>query len=331
MIPHVSVIIATYNRAHLLGTAIGSVLAQTYDDYEIIVADDGSSDGTSDLVASYQKNDKAKSRLHYFYQDNQGKSVALNNALALAKGEWIAFLDSDDFWLPDKLERQFQALEQLSNRHGACFTDGQFVNNSHMETTTFEFFGQRYNKEIGVLENTARIFAERPAGVSIVTLVCRAELVQKAGGFDPDLRFTEDYDFLFRLALLTDFCFVNQPLVVIDRTPAPKRHSGTSAVWDQIDFRLKCGQHRYEKWLAMTASQSPKIARVLKSQLRRVHSGWANWYMGQGEAGMAEREIKKALAYEFTPALVAKLVLTSISPKFAQSILAKRGFQVEVF
>jgi glycosyltransferase involved in cell wall biosynthesis len=329
--PNVSIIIATYNRAHLLGTALDSVLAQIYQDYEIIVADDGSSDGTSDLVASYRKSEKNASRLRYFYQDNQGKSVALNRALACAKGEWVAFLDSDDAWLPEKLERQFQAIKQCGNRYGACFTDGQFVNNSHMKTTAFEFFGQHYDDEVGVLENTATTLAQRPAGISIVTLVCRRELIQQAGAFDPDLRFTEDYDFLFRLALLTDFCFVNKPLVIIDRTPATKRHGGSSTVWDQIDFRLKCEQHRYEKWLALSENQAPKLTGILKSHLRRVHSGWANWHLGHGEAAMAEKAIIRALGYEFTPALLTKLILTSASPRFAKSLMARRGFQVEVF
>src|SRR5689334_21002915 len=124
--PRLSVIIATYNREPLLNTAIDSVLSQTYHDYELIIADDGSGDNSADLVTSYAKNGATGGeRIRYFYQDNQGKSVALNRAIEQARGEWVAFLDSDDYWLPEKLERQFRALDQFQGRCGACFTDGQ--------------------------------------------------------------------------------------------------------------------------------------------------------------------------------------------------------------
>jgi glycosyltransferase involved in cell wall biosynthesis len=332
MTPHVSVIIATYNRAHLLKTAIDSVLEQDYSDYEVIVADDGSSDNTAELVGSYLQNGgSGVDRIRYFYQHNQGKSVALNNAVLQAKGEWIAFLDSDDYWLPEKLEWQFRAIEKFQNECGACFTDGQFVNNSHMDTTAFEFYGRHYDEPLGILRDTIRTLAKGPAGVSIVTLICRAELIQRAGGFDPELRFTEDYDFLFRLALVTDFCFVNKPLVVIDRSPAADRHSGSSAIWDQVDFRLQCEQRRYEKWMTLTTECPSYIRRILARHLRRVHSGWANWYLSNGEYAIAQEEMRRAARYELTPNLLAKLILTQISPRAARKVALKRGFDPAVF
>src|SRR5208282_362554 len=145
--------------------------------------------------------------------------------------------------------------------------------------TAFEFYGRHYDEPLGILRDTVRTLAQGPAGVSIVTLICRAELIQRAGGFDPELRFTEDYDFLFRLALVTGFCFVNKPLVVIDRSPAADRHSGSSAIWDQLNFRLQCEQRRYEKWMTLTTECPSYIRRILTRHLRRVHSGWANWYL----------------------------------------------------
>lgn len=331
MNPRVSVIIATYNRAHLLKVAIDSVLSQTYADYEIIIADDGSCDDTAAVVGSYLQSGVPVGRIRYFYQHNQGKSVALNNALLQAKGEWIAFLDSDDYWLPYKLELQFCAIEKFQNQCGACFTDGQFVNNPHMDTTAFKFFGRHYDEPVGILHDTAKILAEAPAGVSIVTLLCRADLIQRTGGFDPDLRFTEDYDFLFRLALLTDYCFVNKPLVIIDRAPAANRHSGESAIWDRIDFRLQCEQRRYEKWMTLTTEYPAQIRRILTSHLRRVHSGWANWYLSSGDYGIAQEEILRAARYELTARLLAKLILTRVFPRAARKAAVKRGFDPAVF
>lgn len=330
--PRLSVVIATYNRAPLLKIAIDSVLSQTYQDYELIVADDGSSDGTAELVSSYaERGVGGAERIRYFYQDNQGKSVALNKAVAQAKGEWVAFLDSDDYWLADKIERQFAAIEHFQGRCGACFTDGRFVNNPRMDTTAFQFYGRHYDEPVGMLWDPGRLFAETPAGVSIVTLLCRTELVGKAGGFDPDLRFTEDYDFIFRLSLVTDFCFVNAPLVIIDRSAAENRHGGASAVWDQIDFRLQCEQRRYEKWMALTEQGDAILKRILKGQLRKVHSGWANYYLANGRFELAQQQISNALKYEVTPGLLVKNLLARFSPRAAKSLALRRGFDAQVF
>lgn len=99
-IPTVSVVIPTYNRAHLVGRAIQSVLNQTYQDFEIIVVDDGSTDNTEEVVKSF--NDP---RIRYIRHDqNRGGSAARNTGIKMARGEYIAFQDSDDEWLPEKLE-----------------------------------------------------------------------------------------------------------------------------------------------------------------------------------------------------------------------------------
>lgn len=95
--PSVSVIITTYNRANLVSRAIDSVLNQTYKDFELIIIDDGSTDNTKSLIDSYLQKDK---RIVYFYQENKGWPSALNKGIELSKGEYIAFLDSDNEWLP---------------------------------------------------------------------------------------------------------------------------------------------------------------------------------------------------------------------------------------
>jgi len=326
MTPRISVIIATYNRTHLLRTAIDSVLGQTYSNCEVIVADDGSTDGTAELVQGYGD------RVRYLYQENQGKSVMLNKALTVAGGDWIAFLDSDDYWLPEKLEWQVRAIEQFKDHKcGACFTNGQFVNNRHMDTTLFEFYGRKYEQTTGILPNPTQTFAESPAGVSVVTLLCRADLVREAGGFDPTLRFTEDYDFVFRLSLVTNYCYVNLPLVIVDRTVATVRHTGVSAVWDRVDFRLDCEQSRYEKWLRLSGGL-PSVRKTILRHLRAVHSGRANWFLSRQEFELAQRELSAAAKYQLTPSVAIKWILSRISPKVARDlVLRRKGFSPEVF
>ena len=108
MNPKVSVVIPTYNRAAKVRNAIESVLAQTVTDLEVIVVDDGSSDGTGKILG-----ETFGDRIRYYAQANQGVSVARNKGIEEARGEWIAFLDSDDLWEKEKLEWQFKALERF--------------------------------------------------------------------------------------------------------------------------------------------------------------------------------------------------------------------------
>lgn len=108
--PRVSVVIPTYNCARFLGQTIDSALRQAYRDFEIIVVDDGSTDGTQQVVAGYGKT------IRYVYQSNQGASAARNVALSIASGEFIAYLDADDLWIADKLSRQVEYLDA----HPAC-------------------------------------------------------------------------------------------------------------------------------------------------------------------------------------------------------------------
>src|SRR5260221_2437233 len=102
----VSVVIPAYNAAHFLPRALTSVLRQTRQPSEIIVVDDGSGDDTRDVAAAYAP------KVTYFWQKNAGASAARNYAVKRANGKWIAFLDADDAWRPDKLERQMEGLQR---------------------------------------------------------------------------------------------------------------------------------------------------------------------------------------------------------------------------
>lgn len=114
----VSIITPTYNCAHFIAETINSVLAQTYSDWEMIIVDDCSSDNTKEIVEQYLKDDD---RVQYYcLPKNSGAAEARNEALRRAKGKWIAFLDSDDLWTPDKLEKQIQFME--SNAYDFSYT-----------------------------------------------------------------------------------------------------------------------------------------------------------------------------------------------------------------
>jgi glycosyltransferase involved in cell wall biosynthesis len=117
MEPKFSIILPTYNRAHLISTAIESVIAQSVTDWELIVIDDGSTDNTKEVVFSFKD-----SRIMYGYQENKGKSIARNAGLHNARGIWICFLDSDDWYLEDHLEAFEEAMKE--NPQASIFKTG---------------------------------------------------------------------------------------------------------------------------------------------------------------------------------------------------------------
>ena len=121
MNPKVSVVIPTYNRADKVSATVESVLAQTFSDLEVIVVDDGSSDDTEQVLRQ-----AFGDRIRYYAQVNQGVSVARNKGIEEARGEWIAFLDSDDLWEKDKLEWQFKALDQFGRSAPAVIRTSDF-------------------------------------------------------------------------------------------------------------------------------------------------------------------------------------------------------------
>jgi len=117
--PAVSVIIPTYNRAHMVGETIESVLQQTFQDFEVIVADDGSTDGTHQLLRTYGD------RIRYLFQQNRGAAAARNRAVEEAKGRYLAFCDDDDLWCPDHLEFLYMSLVNQPNI-GLVFSNAAF-------------------------------------------------------------------------------------------------------------------------------------------------------------------------------------------------------------
>lgn len=316
MNPKVSVVIPTYERVGKVEKAIESVLAQTFSDLEVIVVDDGSSDGTGEILAKTYGD-----RIGYYPQANQGASVARNKGVELARGEWIAFLDSDDLWEKDKLEWQFKALEQFAPQCGACYTDVRFFN--HTETQTmFQLAKENYLHEhaMGVNDDVLRLLV-RPGGAGMVvclsSFLARADLLRKTGGFDPTLLYSQDSELMFRLAMLTGFCYVNRPLVWFDRSPAETRHLGVSSDWNKMDFFLRDSQLRLEGLLRFGERLPRKIRKLIRQQLRGIHSGWANWYLETGQYGKARKAVSTAAQMDLTFNVAVKWLLTWMSPRLA--------------
>lgn len=192
--PLVSVIIPTYNRAHCITEAIDSVLAQSYQQFEIIVIDDGSDDDTKDKLACYAN------KIRYFYQENSGVSVARNLGIQEAHGEWVAFLDSDDIWEPDKLKVQVEDL-CATPPAVAHMVDISILNGLAILCPSL------FKLRRSLIEFSQQPFRNRPLlDVTKVQFFTSSWLVKRdvlisAGYFDPTLKIFEDFDMLSRVAL----------------------------------------------------------------------------------------------------------------------------------
>jgi glycosyltransferase involved in cell wall biosynthesis len=317
MHPKVSVIIPTYNRAVKVQNAIESVLAQTISELEVIVVDDGSSDGTGQILKELYG-----ARIRYFAQANQGVSVARNKGIAEARGEWIAFLDSDDLWENEKLKWQFKALDQFGPEWGVCYTDTRLLN--HPETRTlFELAEHSYRHQsmMGVNADVQQLLV-RPGGAGMVvcpsSVLARADAVRKVGGFDPRLRFSEDSEFLFRLAMVTGFCYVQLPLIRKDQAPANIRHVGVSAEWNKLEFVLQQSQFRLEGLLRLSEGLPEKIRKLIREQLCSTYSGLGNCYLEAGQYIKARKAVSKAVQFDPTLSVAMKWLLMWVSPPLAR-------------
>lgn len=211
--PKVSVIIPTYNRSRYVTQAIDSILTQTYKDYEIVVVDDGSTDNTREVLEPYMD------KIRYIYQENTGVSAARNLGIREAKGEWIAFLDSDDRWMPRKLERQMRLVN--SNGVNVCFTNVIWQSESRARDINFHSTETLKNEQI-FTEPFDMIFDEALPNV-VSTMLIERKLLYRASCFDERFSRGEDNLLVFRLAFQTSFGFIRKPCVIIDRTPKIER------------------------------------------------------------------------------------------------------------
>ena len=187
MIPRVSVVIPSYNCASYIAEAVDSVLNQTYSDWEVIVVDDGSKDNTRAVLEGYGD------RIRYVCQKNQGVSIARNHGIQLARGEFVAFLDADDFFLPDKLAAQIAMFERQP-RLGIVHSGWRKVNSKG------EFL-----QDVKPWQNVPKLDLEmwlRWKPVLPSAMMFRRQWLERAGGFDPRFPPAEDTDLALRLALM---------------------------------------------------------------------------------------------------------------------------------
>lgn len=198
--PKISVIIPTFNSGKYIKEAIESVLRQTYKDLEIIVCDDGSTDDTKKVLERYSE------KIRYFFQKNNGPAAARNKGIEHAKGEFIAFLDADDEWLPEKLELQINEI--LKSDSVGLVTCGRYIIYENGNSIVFQPEINNLSKQS--LLKTLVMKNVIGGGSSVLA---RKACFEKVGLFDEKLLVSEDIDMWFRICKDFDFISINKPLL----------------------------------------------------------------------------------------------------------------------
>jgi glycosyltransferase involved in cell wall biosynthesis len=258
--PCVSVAISTWNRAHLVGRAIRSALAQTFEDFELFVVDDGSTDATPEVLAGVDDGRLRRVR----HDQNYGISRTRNTALGLARGEWLAFLDDDNEWAPDYLERQ---LAFAASRPGAGVTYCRARQRS-----------ARSGSEVELPElRQGRVFCDLVEGWNpfVSSALIRRAILLEAGGVDERLRATEDRDLWMRLAQRTEFAGTGDVLLIRHERHGPQLSRDPDFLaqdaailagkWRDA-ITAACGRRAYRRWqlrLVLWAEQC-RVARAVE-------------------------------------------------------------------
>ena len=284
--PVVSIVIPTYNCALYIAETIASVLNQSFKDIELIVVDDGSTDATRDIVASFGQ------PVRLVTQANAGVCVARNRGISEAAGKYICLMDHDDYWFPHKLARQISILEQQPET-GVVYSSfilwhrdestGQFPSpdsfdlNTYLDDTVPEFSGWIYHQfliDCWMLTSTAMF---------------RADIFDQCGLFDESLPYSEDWDLWLRISRSYPFVQLRRP------TTLYRQHAqqGNRLARD-IDYRTRLLQDAVKKWGLCSQDGRCVTRHAFNKQLATYHSSFALGHLRAGNRKLAITALLKS-------------------------------------
>ena len=283
--PAVSVVIPTYNRLPLLMEAVASVRAQSFADWELIVADDGSTDGSAEAVEAL-----GDDRIRVLRLPHTGIVAAVRNAGAAAsRAAWLAFLDSDDVWVPRKLDVQLAASRAAAGVRWS-YAGAEMMDHAG-RPAPFRAGGSR-----PVSGRIVREVLTLEATVFIGTLMVSRALFDEVGGFDESLRWRADHDLALRLAERAEAVAVPETLARVREHPARSTASADSP--HEQSLRV------YERFLER--ERDPALRRVAFAQCARLLVDGAAYEAAHGRTRRAVGMLRRSLAYDPPPARWAR-------------------------
>jgi GT2 family glycosyltransferase len=287
--PAVTVVIPAYNRAATIGAAIASVLGQSFTDFELLVIDDGSTDGTPEAVRAI-----TDPRLRLIESPkNAGASAARNRGIREARAPWVAFQDSDDEWLPRKLERQMARLTAPGADFIAAYCGMIVLGSPDPDAPASARPEVRYVPPAKIpaaaLEGRIEGLLVRHSVISTQMLVARRDVLLDVGGFDESLPILIDWDCALRLAQVGPIACVDEPLVLQRFSPnslslaAAKRQTTRMAIIDKhralFERHPQALAYRFyeEAGALRTAGETAAARAALRRSIRLAAGRWRPW------------------------------------------------------
>lgn len=307
MNPKVSINLCCYNSEKYLRETLDSIVNQTYKDWELIIINDGSSDSTEVIINEYIKQGYP---IIYYYQENKGLGYSRNEALKRSQGEYIAFIDHDDIWMPDKLEKQAFVLK---NEYDVDFLySNYFIIKGRQNILA----SRRQQPQGHVFE---RFLYDYP--VAILTVMVRKKAIEGFGNlFDRDLNLAEDYDFFMRLLYKSKAIYQNEPLAIY------RLHSNMSSIKLMDKFPDET-EHVFKKLGHLYPEFEKKYYETLKKRRSELEYLRAKMQMKRGDLLAAKKQI---MPYRFLGRRYFILYLFSYLPvrfwNFFSLIFAKSPF-----
>ena len=267
----ISVVIPTFNRISLVARAIDSVLKQSLNPYEIIVVDDGSDDGTSEMIQNKYKSIKL------IQQQNNGVSAARNNGIKHAKGDWIALLDSDDEWTEKKLENQVDRLIKTPE-YDFCHTNEIWIRNGvrvNQRKKHEKYGGYIFDKCLDICR------------ISPSSVLFRKNILDHVGWFDDQLPVCEDYDLWLRITSEYRILFIDDPLIIKYGGHDDQLSHGVEGI---EFFRIKSLENLLERSELSTDNRILSIQMIIKKY--NIYLNGLVKRKKQGEADQIKEKIK---------------------------------------
>ena len=287
--PAVSIILPTYNRAHCIRRSIDSILSQTFTDFELIVIDDGSKDDTKQILESYDDR-----RIVYVHNaENRGQTRRLNDGLRLARADLIAFQDSDDEWLPEKLEKQVAAMRRLPPQVGIVYTDKW---RCEPEREPFHWRSPVNMPEDGIIFEKA--LDERVYNIGPQSVLIRRKCFDTVGPFDERLTNFNDWDLFVRISRHFLFHHIQEPLVRYNVSPDAMTALGERKAIEAIEII-------FDKY-------RPDLEKLPEVLAKRAY--WiGSFHMRAGDAAKGRSFIRRALrAQPLNPRYIVAAVVSQL-------------------
>jgi len=302
-VPKVSVIIPTYNSAIYLPEAIESVLAQTYKDFEIIVIDDGSTDNTKDAVTPYLD------RIIFLDGPNGGPCKARNRGIQKSSSEYVAFLDADDMWYPDKLECQMAVFSE-NQHYDMVHSDASYSrkNTSEEGRTWFSF-----KKHVKVGWIYSELLNE--CFIILSSVIVKRECLEKAGLFDENVERWHGYDLYLRIAVESQIGLVNKPLFF-------RRIHESNRFYSDPLSEVKSLIKVLKKWDTKARKLAEVDRKIINQRLRIEYCRLGRYYLARQRSTQARQAVKNSLTRGFSLRGVAYLG-ASMLPAFSLPYVQK--------